>query len=77
MSGSQSFIVHHEVGGKAVAPATKRGAAERQHKTLPFEPARSVGGTGAAQGEARWRLEPGRRRRLNLLVFGNTVKHRK
>ena len=40
----------------------------------PSEPARSVGGTGAAQGAARRRLEPGRRRHLNPLAFRNTVQ---
>ena len=47
----------------------------RRHTILPSEPARSVGGTGGLQGvQPRRGLEPGRRRRLNPLAFGNTVQ---
>ena len=32
----KALLSPHEVEGKVVAPATKREAADRQHKTLPL-----------------------------------------
>ena len=59
---------------KVVAPATKGGAAEGSIKHSPLNQPALWAEPGPPRAPARRRLEPGRRRRLNPLVYGNTAR---
>ncbi len=66
------FLCYCPICKLSPPPSTKRGPLPQAAFITPSEPARPAGGTHRSARSART-IEPGRRRRLNPLAFGNTA----